>query len=275
MILTRHLTADGPCWARDGKLLPRPLSLGFLLSLPAAALAQVLASVPAGPAVDSAAGGAGLAPIEPLHEVWASGVTYQRSREARRAESDTGDVYDRVYDAERPELFFKSVGWRVAASGGTVRIRADSRWNVPEPELVLVINAHGEVVGYTAGNDMSSRSIEGENPLYLPQAKIYSGACALGPGLELLGGEPLGELPVTLAIERQGSTVFSGETSTARMNRPYRELVDYLRRELAFPQGVFLMTGTGIVPPNEFSLAAGDVVRIQVGQLRLVNTVVA
>lgn len=271
MYLTRHPTPDGARWALNGHLLPAPLRLGFLLSLPRPALAQVLSSLPSGvPAPDHL-----LAPLEALHEVWGSGVTYQRSREARRAESAAGDVYDRVYAAERPELFFKSVGWRVAGHQAPVRIRADSGWNVPEPEMVLVINAQGEIVGYTAGNDLSSRSIEGENPLYLPQAKIYAGGCALGPGLLLLPADDLAALPVRLEIQRGGAVVFDGRTSTAQMNRAGEELAAYLSRELTFPWGVFLMTGTGIVPPGEFTLQAGDQVRVQVGDLTLVNNVAA
>ena len=152
-----------------------------------------------------------LAPIEASHEVWACGVTYQRSREARQAESNTGDVYDRVYAAQRPELFFKAIGWRVVGHQQPVRCRADSDWNVPEPELTLVINQHGEIVGYTAGNDMSSRSIEGENPLYLPQAKIYNASCALGPAIQLLDVDRLHDLPIEISIERDGQAGFSRE----------------------------------------------------------------
>jgi len=269
MYLTRHMTPDGPRWARDGQWLPSQLRLDLLLALPRPALVQTLAGLPAG----GPAEGTLLAPLEPLHEVWASGVTYQRSREARRAESELGDVYDRVYVAKRPEVFFKSIGWRVVGHGAAVHIRADSRWNVPEPEMVLVVNAQGEIVGFTAGNDMSSRSIEGENPLYLPQAKIFTGACALGPGLELLPADDLAALPIRLEIERRGEVAFSGETSTAKMNRAMEALVACLRRELDFPDGVFLMTGTGIVPPDSFSLAAGDTVRVQVGERVLENVV--
>jgi 2-dehydro-3-deoxy-D-arabinonate dehydratase len=267
--LTRHMTPGGPCWARDGQLLPKQLRLSFLLSLPRSALTRLLAELPAGPQASDPL----LAPLEPMHEVWACGVTYQRSREARRAESELGDVYDRVYVAERPEVFFKSIGWRVVGHGAAVHIRADSQWNVPEPEMVLVVNAYGEIVGFTAGNDMSSRSIEGENPLYLPQAKIFSGACALGPGLELLSNADLAALPIRLEIERQGVLAFSGDTNTSQMSRSADELVSCLRRELDFPDGVFLMTGTGIVPPDGFSLAAGDVVRMQVGDWVLENVV--
>jgi 2-dehydro-3-deoxy-D-arabinonate dehydratase len=230
-------------------------------------LAQSLSSEPAQ--------GSLLAPIEASQEVWAGGVTYLRSREARRAESDMADVYDRVYAAQRPELFYKATGWRVIRPGQPVRIRADSRWNVPEPELTLVINTFGEIIGYTAGNDMSSRSIEGENPLYLPQAKIYNGSCALGPAVQLIDGDNLNDLPVQISIERVGQEVFHGKTNTAKITRKLEDLVTYLFRELSFPQGVFLLTGTGIVPPEEFTLAPGDCVSIKVGNLTLVNPVSA
>jgi len=217
--------------------------------------------------------GALLPPLDAAQEVWAAGVTYLRSREARRAESAVGDIYETVYTAARPELFYKAPGWRVAGPGGAVRIRRDSTWDVPEPELVLVINQAGAIVGYCAGNDMSSRSIEGENPLYLPQAKIYDGACALGPGILLASPDALRDLPIGLRITRAGAAVFDGATRTGQMKRPLEELVAYLRRELAFPQGVLLMTGTGLVPPDGFTLRAGDQVEITVGPLQLANPV--
>jgi 2-dehydro-3-deoxy-D-arabinonate dehydratase len=206
-------------------------------------------------------------------EVWAAGVTYKRSRTARAEESTIADVYDRVYDAERPELFFKSVPWRVVMGGEPIGVRADSPINVPEPELAVVVNAAAEIVGYTICNDVSSRSIEGENPLYLPQAKVYDGSCALGPGIALADGSTLKNLPVQLTVLRGGRVAFEGETSTSQIRRSLEELVGYLRRELAFPQGVFLMTGTGIVPPNDFSLQRGDLVRIAIGALTLENEV--
>jgi 2-dehydro-3-deoxy-D-arabinonate dehydratase len=154
-----------------------------------------------------------------------------------------------------------------------IRIRRDSRWNVPEPELTLVINARGEIVGFCAGNDVSSRDIEGANPLYLPQAKIYDGACALGPGISLCEPDTLGNLSIELTVTRDGHAIFASETRTSRIKRPLQELVDYLRKELEFPNGVFLMTGTGIVPPDDFSLAGGDHVRITIGDLTLENEV--
>ncbi|WP_437733217.1 fumarylacetoacetate hydrolase family protein [Sorangium sp. So ce1335] len=207
-----------------------------------------------------------LAPLDG-QEVWAAGVTYDRSRSARKEESaGGGDFYDRVYDAERPELFFKALPRLVAGPGAPVRIRRDSSWNVPEPELALVVSAAGRIVGYTAGNDVSSRSIEGDNPLYLPQAKIYDGCCALGPAIALADepGLDLRALSIQLAIQRGGEAVFAGETSTARMRRTPDELVAYLTRELSFPAGVVLLTGTGIVPPDSFTLEPGDVVEITI-----------
>lgn len=269
MHLTRHQTADGPRWAVDGNLLPSRFSLSLLLELRAAGIAQFLDAM----TLEQPVTGPLLAPLDGAHEVWASGVTYLRSRDARQAESETGDIYARVYNAERPELFLKALGWRVVGPNAPIRVRPDSRWNVPEPELTLVINRHLEIVGYTLGNDVSSRSIEGENPLYLPQAKVYNGSCALGPGIELIGPDAMRDLPVALRIDRDGGTVFTGEIRTSQIKRPLEELVAYLGRELDFPIGVFLMTGTGIVPPDEFTLQDGDTVRIQVGDLTLENPV--
>jgi len=269
MYLTRHQSPDGPRWALDGQWLPAAFSLASLLRSPRAEIHGVLGGLPTG----GPAHGALLAPIDAVHDVWAAGVTYMRSREAREAESSVKDVYTRVYEAERPELFFKTNGWRVVGHGTPIRVREDSRWNVPEPELTLVINAHGEIVGYCAGNDVSSRDIEGENPLYLPQAKVYDGSCALGPGILLSDAEPLRDLPIQTDVSRGGRSAFNGQTRTARMKRPFEELVAYLTRELDFPGGVFLMTGTGIVPPSEFSLERGDHVRITIGSLTLENDV--
>lgn len=271
MNLTRHATVSGPRWAIDNRMLPADFDLRRLMEQPGAALRHWLYHQSGLDPVE----GELLAPIEDHQEVWASGVTYLRSRQARQAESSSGDVYDRVYAAPRPELFFKAHGWRVVAPGKPVRIRADSSWNVPEPELTLVINRHAEIIGYTAGNDMSSRSIEGENPLYLPQAKIYDSACALGPAIRLFETEALDNLPIRLSISRGGETVFEGETSTARIQRRLEDLVAYLYCELSFPFGAFLMTGTGIVPPDSFSLAPGDEVHIQIHDLTLTNPVSA
>ena len=267
--LTKHQSAQGPRWAVDGRALPEDFDLHRMLHLPAADIPGFLQAI-AGPEAEA---GSLLAPLEASGEVWAAGVTYLRSREAREAESTVKDVYAKVYDAERPELFFKAPGWRVAGHGMPIRIRRDSRWNVPEPELTLVINARGEIVGFCAGNDVSSRDIEGENPLYLPQAKIYDGSCALGPGILLSGVENLRNLAIDLVVLRDGRPIFSGSTRSSQIKRPLQELIAFLRTELDFPHGVFLMTGTGIVPPDDFSLERGDLVRITIGGLTLENEV--
>ena len=269
MYLTRHQTVEGPRWALDGNFLSQQFGLGLLLDFPAGAMAKLLQAMP----TQETAVGEIIAPIEPTQEVWASGVTYLRSRDARKAESNVGDVYERVYDAERPEIFFKALGWRVVGHQSPIRIRQDSVWDVPEPELTLVINRHLEIIGYCAGNDVSSRSIEGENPLYLPQAKTYNGSCALGPGLRLVEPDQLRDMAIQLEIRRAGSAVFEGQIRSSQMKRSLEELVVYLGRELDFPQGVFLMTGTGLVPPDHFTLQSGDVVRITVGDLLLENEV--
>ncbi len=268
MDLSRYHTSSGPRWAVNDRLLPVEFSLGRLFELPAQAQAGYLSGI----ATPEPAAGTPLAPIDRDQEVWAAGVTYLRSREAREAESATGDIYARVYAAERPELFFKAPGWRVVGPGGFIRVRHDSAWNVPEPELTLAINCHGEICGYTAGNDVSSRSIEGENPLYLPQAKVYDGSCALGPRIRLVDQpHALRDLSIHLTILRGGCVVFQGETSTRLMKRTFEELAAYLFRELDFPQGAFLMTGTGIVPLESFTLQAGDMVQVSVGELMLEN----
>jgi 2-dehydro-3-deoxy-D-arabinonate dehydratase len=206
-------------------------------------------------------------------EVWACGVTYLRSRDARMVESERsgGDVfYDLVYDAERPEVFFKATAHRVVGPGDGVRIRADSTWNVPEPELTLAVSPTGRIIGYTIGNDMSSRSIEGENPLYIPQAKIYDACAALGPRL-VLGGPPPLESAIRMEIRRGDRSVFSGETSLTRIKRSFDELVEHVFRDNTFPSGAYVMTGTGIVPGDDFTLEIGDEVEIEiesVGTLR-------
>lgn len=208
-----------------------------------------------------------LAPLE-SQEVWAAGVTYHRSRQARMEESEKeADVYDRVYRAERPELFFKATPHRVVGHGEPVAIRADSEWNVPEAELALAIDRAGRIFGYTIGNDMSSRSIEGENPLYLPQAKIYDGSCALGPCL-YLSDEPLAiSTVIALRVTRGARVVVEAETSLGELKRDPQELVSYLFREATFPAGCYLLTGTGIVPDPEFTLASGDLVTITIEPL--------
>ena len=203
-------------------------------------------------------------------EVWAAGVTYYRSRTARMAEShDAGadNFYDRVYTAERPELFFKATAHRVAGPGKTVRIRKDSRWNVPEPELALVITRSGKIVGYTIGNDMSSRDIEGGNPLYLPQAKVYDRSCALGPCILVSEQTPSADTEIRLEIMRAGETAFAGTTSLSQLKRTPESLVEYLYRDNSFPQGCFLLTGTGIVPPDDFTLKSGDEIRITIDSI--------
>ncbi|MDP9079911.1 MAG: fumarylacetoacetate hydrolase family protein [Bacteroidota bacterium] len=217
-----------------------------------------------------------LAPIGD-QEVWASGVTYFRSREARIEESKDakgGDFYSRVYEAERPELFFKAPASRTVGPGDEVRIRRDSKWNVPEPELTLFICAEGTIEGYTIGNDMSSRDIEGENPLYLPQAKSYNGAAALGPCL-LVQESPIDpDTNIAIEIIRGSAVVFSDQISINQMRRKHTELVSYLFRELDFPLGVFLMTGTGIIPADDFTLLGGDVIKIAIAGIgTLINTV--
>ena len=218
-----------------------------------------------------------LAPIG-SQEVWAAGVTYYRSRSARMEEAKTaggGDFYDRVYAAERPELFFKSTPHRVVGHEEEVRIRKDAQWSVPEPELTLLINHRGQIVGCTVGNDMSARDIEGENPLYLPQANVYVGSCALGPCV-LIGSEPLSSAtPIRLEIERDGRTEFAGATTLAELKRAPATLVEYLFRDNSFPFGTFLMTGTGIVPPDKFTLASGDRIRITIEPIGTLENKVA
>jgi 2-dehydro-3-deoxy-D-arabinonate dehydratase len=212
-----------------------------------------------------------VAPVD-RQEVWAAGVTYLRSRDARMEESTQKSVYDLVYDADRPEIFLKATASRVRGPGEAVAVRGDSTWDVPEPELALVINRGGEIVGYTIGNDVSSRSIEGENPLYLPQAKVYTASAALGPVIVLAWelGE-LGDRAIRLVIRRGGKVLFDGTTSTSQIHRSLEDLVAYLFRCNEFPDGAILMTGTGIIPPSEFTLEAGDDVEIAIdgiGSLR-------
>ena len=262
MYLTRHETAGGPRWALDGRFLPPSFTLDVLLQLQKAAAGDFLRAFPKGAPT---AGAPLLAPVEPTSEVWAAGVTYLRSRDAREEESAVKDVYTRVYEAKRPELFFKANGWRVAGHDMPIRVRDDSAWNVPEPELALVINSAGEIVGHTVCNDVSSRDIEGDNPLYLPQAKVYNGSCAVGPGIHVGNTDQLRDLSIAIEITRGGRTVFTGETGTSQIKRSLDELAGYLYMELDFPKGAFLSTGTGIVPGQDFSLTYGDVVAITIG----------
>jgi 2-dehydro-3-deoxy-D-arabinonate dehydratase len=215
------------------------------------------------------------APID-RQEVWAAGVTYLRSRDARMEESSQRDVYDRVYEADRPELFLKATPNRVSGPGQAIAIRGDSDWDVPEPELVILLNARGELVGYTIGNDVSSRSIEGENPLYLPQAKVYSRCAALGPAVVTIDELPdVSNLTIELTIRRGGTKLFQDTTVTSQLHRTIPDLIAYLLRNNEYPAGVFLMTGTGIVPPSEFTLQNGDEVTIRIDGIgSLVNPVV-
>jgi len=211
-------------------------------------------------------------------EVWAAGVTYLRSRDARMEESKesgAADVYQKVYEADRPELFFKALPARVAGPGEQVFIRSDSSWNVPEPELTLYINSIGEIQAYTIGNDMSSRSIEGENPLYLPQAKIYGGSCALGPCLFVPSQPIAAETKISIVIKRNSSEVFSNSIQLNRMKRKLPELATWLYKALKFPVGCFLMTGTGIVPPNDFTLQENDEVIISIEGIGVLSNVVS
>ena len=268
MLLTKHKTDNGSRWAVDDHFLPPSLNLSTLLEMPRGNLFQMLKSLSGA----EAAIGEEEAPIDPYQEVWAAGVTYLRSRDARKAESTVADMYQKVYEAERPEIFSKSVGWRVSGNGAPIRIRKDSHWNVPEPELVLVINRHNEIVGYCAGNDVSSRDIEGENPLYLPQAKVYNGSCALGHGIVLCESETIKDVPIKLTIHRGEEMIFDGDANTSMMKRSLTELSEFLTRELDFPQGVFLMTGTCLVP-DDFTLQVDDIVTVQVGEARITNKV--
>jgi 2-dehydro-3-deoxy-D-arabinonate dehydratase len=218
-----------------------------------------------------------LAPIV-SQEVWASGVTYYRSRNARMEEAKTaggGDFYDRVYVAERPELFMKATASRVVGHRGKVAIRSDATWSVPEPELTLLASPAGKIVGYTIGNDMSSRDIEGENPLYLPQAKVYNRSCGLGPGILIAGDQPISpSTEIQLQILRAGKTVFSGSTALTELKRSFSTLLEYLYRDNDFPSGCFLLTGTGIVPPDEFTLQLQDEIHITIAGIgTLTNTV--
>ncbi|WP_022901024.1 fumarylacetoacetate hydrolase family protein [Humibacter albus] len=263
--LARVRSGDDVLWAvrSDDVYAPLGMTLSALLRLPrdeargAIERARVDAAG-TGIRVDTV-----LAPIDPEQEVWAAGVTYLRSRDGRIEEATDGSPYDRVYVAERPELFFKATGRRTVAAGDAVAVRADSTWDVPEPELGVVFDANGEIFGFVPGNDASSRSIEGENLLYLPQAKVYTASCALGPEIvpAWLAAPPFG---ISLTIVRDGETVFSGETSTDAMARSLPDLGEWLFRAVDFPDGTFLLTGTGIVPGADFTLTPGDEVTIAI-----------
>jgi 2-dehydro-3-deoxy-D-arabinonate dehydratase len=269
--LVRHL-ADGVTQVgvrSDGVVRPVP-GVGSMAELLGQSLAaardRVLAAAgePGVPVADVRL----LPPVDGLTEVWASGVTYERSMDARVEESQTQDVYSRVYAADRPELFFKSVAWRVVTDGEPIAVRPDCSVTVPEPELAVVVTATGEVLGYTVCDDVSSRDIEGENPLYLPQAKVYAGSCALATGIRPAWEVPdWSRLDVSVAVLRDGATVFEGTTSTARMRRTVDELVECLFRAQDFPAGAVLSTGTGLVPDLEFTLRPGDVVDVVVEEV--------
>jgi 2-dehydro-3-deoxy-D-arabinonate dehydratase len=269
-----HRTAAGPILEAGGRCFPLDLDWDALINHDdlLGYLRPVAARGGGGLRVDEEA----LAPVV-SQEVWAAGVTYWRSRAARMEESRDaggGTFYDRVYEADRPELFFKSAGWRVRGPGEPIRVRADATWTVPEPELALVVNARGAIVGYTVGNDVSSRDIEGENPLYLPQAKVYDGACALGPAVLVADGPLAPETAVSVRIRRADATAFEGSTTLAQMRRTPEELVGWLFRETSFPHGCVLLTGTGVVPPDEFTLRAGDEVCVAIAGIgSLVNPV--
>ncbi|MDL4773000.1 fumarylacetoacetate hydrolase family protein [Actinomadura xylanilytica] len=257
----------------DDRLHPLDRTLAELLRLPLADLRRTLDEATAGAPVPSGHART-LAPVEGRMEVWAAGVTYRRSREARMTESATAaDVYERVYDAPRPELFFKSAAWRVVGDGGTIAVRDDSEVDVPEPELAVVVNAHGEIVGYTVCDDVSSRTIEGENPLYLPQAKVFLGGCAVGPAIR-----PAWQVPdpyalgIRMTIRRDGEVAWSGETGTDQLHRRLDDLVDHLFRADVFPDGAVLATGTCLVPDLPFTLAAGDTVEIAIDEVGVLAT---
>ncbi|MFF5084844.1 fumarylacetoacetate hydrolase family protein [Actinoplanes sp. NPDC000266] len=266
---TRWAVRSGDGWRELGG------TLAGLLALP---LDQARASVEAAAAHGDAGAMPGeevLAPVDE-QEVWAAGVTYKRSRDGRKEESGHGSLYDDVYDSDRPELFFKSSPWRIVGDGDAVAIRRDSGWDVPEAEVGLILNAAGEIFGYTLGNDMSSRSIEGDNPLYLPQAKIYDRSCALGPAIVPSWAIPPGPFEIGLQVRREGREVYAATTTTAAMARGFDDLSAWLFRALTFPTGVVLLTGTGIVPDADFTTCPGDTIEMTSPALgTLTNHVIA
>ena len=267
--LARVPCADGTthlCLWRDRELWDlHPLTLDDLLRMPLAQIRKTLDSASesrqrADPNVEL------LAPAE-SQEVWAAGVTYLRSREARLEETSQKNIYEHVYESDRPELFFKSAGWRVVPHGGELGVRADSTWDVPEPELAVLSNSRAEVVAYACGNDMSSRSIEGENPLFLPQAKVYDRSCAIGPAAVLAWAVDVARAVIRMTIERDGTTVFAGTSTVADMTREPAKLVGVLYSSYTLPVGAWLLTGTSLVPPQPYTATAGDVVRIAIDGL--------
>ncbi len=264
--LARVRCADGTthlCLWRDRELWDlHPLTLDDLLRMPLAQIRKTLDSASesrqrADPNVEL------LAPAE-SQEVWAAGVTYLRSREARLEETSQKNIYEHVYESDRPELFFKSAGWRVVPHGGELGVRADSSWDVPEPELAVLSNSRAEVVAYACGNDMSSRSIEGENPLFLPQAKVYDRSCAIGPAAVLAWAVDVTRALIRMTIERDGTTIFAGTSNVADMTREPAKLVGVLYSSYTLPVGAWLLTGTSLVPPQPYTATAGDVVRIAI-----------
>lgn len=276
-LLVRTDHPGGERWElREGSTAVVVPPLRELLALPLAEARAVLEQAQrTGAAVAVDPGAPVLAPVD-AQEVWAAGVTYQRSRDGRAEESDHADVYDLVYAADRPELFFKATPGRVVGPGGAVGVRVDSGWDVPEPEVGLVLTSRGELFGYVPGDDVSSRTIEGENPLYLPQAKVYDRSCALGPGVVPVWDAPAGPLGLAVTIQRGGAVVYEDSTTTAAMARTFEELAHWLFAGLEHPQGAVLLTGTGLVPPADVTLREGDVVTVVVeGVGRLTNPVVA
>jgi 2-dehydro-3-deoxy-D-arabinonate dehydratase len=273
--LRLYRVARGAILEHDGGFVPLDEDWDALVNR--AALAEHLRAVAARGPREARAPQELLAPVAG-QEIWGAGVTYERSRTARLEESQAAggaSFYDRVYEAERPELFFKCAAWRARGPDQPVRIRRDARWSVPEPELALYVNPRGEIVGYTIGDDLSARDLEAENPLYLPQAKIWDGACALGPAL-LVREEPLPpQTAITLRVRRSGAVAFEDATTLARMKRAPEELVAYLYRETSFPAGCVLLTGTGIVPPPDFALRTGDVIEIHVPAIGTLRNPVA
>lgn len=282
VLLARVAQPSGPVW---GVLADDRIEIvagdagtngGFLASLlqlprPARVLTERRRGAPRLKAADAL-----LLPPLDLQEVWAAGVTYERSRAARMEETEGAeDFYDKVYTAERPELFFKGAASRVSGHNGPIRIRRDASWNVPEPEIAVLVSPHGEIAGYTIGNDVSSRDIEGENPLYLPQAKIYRESCALGPVLWLTDDDKAPVFDIVISIQRRGGVIWEGKISTSAMRRSFAELAEWLVRDNVFPSGAYLLTGTGLVPEAGFSLAPDDRVAITVPRIgTLANVVV-
>jgi 2-dehydro-3-deoxy-D-arabinonate dehydratase len=272
MIMLLYRTTDGPV-----------LSQGDVFTLLADSWDSLLARDDLPEYLATVSGSVIQGPLDPLaicttQEVWAAGVTYYRSRTARMEESKDaggGSFYDRVYSAERPEIFFKATPHRVAPHEGLMHLRRDSKWMVPEPEMTLVISAGGRLIGTTIGNDLSCRDIEGENPLYLPQAKCFRTSAALGPCIRV-SAEPLSaEAEISLVIRRAGEVVFEGRTTLAQLKRTPMELIEFLYRDNDFPQGAFLMTGTGIVPPDDFTLAIADEVSISITGIGMLTNVMA